>query len=157
MTDRTLYIVLSGVKEDEELLQDVDTEDEKPEPERVEREKFLADFASALHDPIGDLKWVFQALGAKDLKPADAPSSGAWALLTTLQNDELLLKGFYTTVFPKLLPSKAQIDKGEDRVDDGRKLFGLIEQLLREPPDDADLLSHSEKRARELAVSRAGS
>lgn len=148
------------MKRDEELLPigspDVDADGELPPPERVDREKFLVDFAGSLHDPIGDLKWVFQALGAKGLTPADAPSAGAWALLTTLQTDEVLLKGFYTTVFPKLLPSKAQIDKGEDRVDDGRKLFGIIEQLLREPPDDADLLSDTEKRARELAVSRAG-
>lgn len=152
------------MKQDEDPLpigslevDDTEIADEAPPPERVERETFLLNFAAALHDPIGDLKWVFQALGAKDLTPKDAPSAGAWALLTTLQTDEVLLKGFYTTVFPKLLPSKTQIDKGEDRVDDGRKLFGIIEQLLREPPDDADLLSDTEKRARELAVSRAGS
>lgn len=138
--------------EQDDNLQCEEGEIPQPEPERVEREKFLAGFATALHDPIGDLKWVFQALGAKDLTPQDAPSAGAWALLTTLQNDEVMLKGFYTTVFPKLLPSKSQIDKGDDRVDDGRKLFGIIEQLLREPPDDADILSDAEKRARELAV-----
>jgi len=142
--------------ENDEDLQDVVYEDEQVEPERLERELFLEKFTLGLHDPLADLRWVFQALGAKDLTPADAPSAGAWGLLTALQGDEMMLKSFYSTVFPKILPSKSQIDKGEDRVDDGRKLFGIIDQLLREPPDAADILSDSEKRARELAVSAAG-
>ncbi len=145
--------------EDDELLQlddgadDEQTVEEIP-LERLDREKFLRGLGE--HDPIGDLKWVFQALGSKDLKPEDAPSAGAWALLTNLNDDEMMLKDFYRTVFPKLLPSKSQLDKGDDRADDGRKLFGIIERLLREPDDDAPVLSSTEKRARELTVSPTG-
>uniref|UniRef100_A0A6M3LL49 Uncharacterized protein n=1 Tax=viral metagenome TaxID=1070528 RepID=A0A6M3LL49_9ZZZZ len=142
--------------ENDEDIQDMVDDDFEPEPERLEREHFLEKFTTALHDPLGDLRWVFQALGAKNLQPQDAPSAGAWGLLTALQGDELMLKSFYATIYPKLLPSKSQIDKGNDHVDDGRKLFGIIDQLLREPADDADILSDTEKRARQLALQAAG-
>jgi hypothetical protein len=150
-----LIFVNTGPMSDEiEPKTDIDeqqTEEQRRTFERVTREKFLDGLGD--HDAIG-LKWVFQALGSKDLKPEDAPSAGAWALWRQLEEDELMLRDFYRTVFPKLLPSKAQLEKGEDRVDDGRKLFGIIERLLREPDDDAPVLSSAERRARELAVSR---
>jgi len=133
---------------------DIDEGQDKP-CELIPRESFLKSIQND-NDPIGDLKWVFHALGAKDLRPEDAPSPGAWNLLYELQHDSVMLKQFYTTVYPKLLPSRAQMDKGEDRAEDGRKLFGIIEGLLREPADDAPVLSDTERRARELAVSRAG-
>ncbi len=140
-----------AVQHDEETP-DVN-EDALPEFERVQRDKFLAGLGE--HDPKGDIRWVFQALGSDGLKPGDAPSPGAWAYYRQLLADQTMRKDFYRTVAPKLLPSKSQLDKGDDRVDDGRKLFGIIERLLREPDDDAPVLSSTEKRARELAVSPA--
>ena len=127
-------------------------EEALPEFERVQRDKFLAGLGE--HDPIGDIRWVFQALGSEGLKPEDAPSAGAWAYFCQLKEDQMMRKDFYRTVAPRLLPSKSQLDKGDDRVDDGRKLFGIIERLLREPPDDAPVLSSTERRSRELAVSQ---
>ncbi|MCJ7828229.1 MAG: hypothetical protein MUP81_00615, partial [Dehalococcoidia bacterium] len=108
-------------------------------------------------NPIGDIRWVFHALGASGLKPEDAPSSGAWNLYQTLLQDDLALKSFYTQVYPKLLPTRAQMEKN-DRVEDGREQFDRIERLLREPDDDAPVLSDVEKRAvkdgtRQLAIS----
>lgn len=135
-------------------------EDALPEFERVQRDNFLAGLGE--HDPKGDIRWVFQALGSDGLKPEDAPSAGAWAYFCQLKEDQMMRKDFYRTVAPKLLPSKSQLDKGDDRVDDGRKLFGIIERLLREPDDDAPVLSDVEKRAvkngtRQLALSATGS
>ena len=132
-------------------------EAEEIPPERLSREKFLETIGTANDEPLEDLRWVFQALGAKDLKPEDAPSPGAWAMLTTLQNDELMLKNFYATVYPKLLPPKSQMDQDDDHADDGRGQFRIIEGLLREPDDLAPVLSDTEVRARKLAVSRKGS
>lgn len=134
----------------------IEDEPEEIAPERVSRQKFLDTIATANDDPLEDLRWVFQALGAKDLTPEDAPSPGAWALLTDLQGDELARKSFYTTVYPKLLPPKSQMDQDDDHADDGRGQFRIIEGLLREPDDAAPVLSDTEERARKLALSRKG-
>lgn len=108
------------------------------------------------NNPIDDIRWVFHALGAKGLKPEDAPSTGAWSLLQTLQNDDIALKSFYTTVYPKLLPTRAQLEKGENnRAEDGRKQFDLISTILLEPDTVAPVLSRTETSARKLAVSKA--
>ena len=136
----------------------IDDEQEIEIPkEYASRESFL-NSVSTENNPIEDIRWVFHALGAKDLKPQDAPSTGAWSLLQTLRNDEIALKSFYTTVYPKLLPTRAQLEKGENnRAEDGRKQFDLIDQILREPDTVAPILSSTEKRARKLAVSKKDS
>lgn len=143
---------------EDELLVDEDLEDSKEVlPEKVSRDRFLECIDSADNDPLGDLKWVFHALGAEGLEPKDAPSPGAWSLLTSLQSDDLMLKTFYTSVYPRLLPNKSQIPEGDDRVDDERRHFRLIERLLQEPDDTAPVLSSTEKSARELALSGTNS
>jgi len=53
----------------------------------VSREQFLENMALELDDPIGDIKWVYQALGAEGLKPEDAPSPGAWGLYQELKDE----------------------------------------------------------------------
>ena len=138
--------------EDEELdIEDPPKEPEKPEMQLLSRREFLkSDHADS--NPIEDIRWVFHALGAKGLKPEDAPSPGAWNLLGELRADEMLLKAFYSTVYPKILPTKAQMERGDDRAEDGRKVFSLIDDLLREPRADAPVLSRIERRGRQLAA-----
>jgi hypothetical protein len=126
-------------------------EPEPDPPELVSRETFLAGI-DADNNPIADLKWVFHALGAEGLKPEDAPSPGAWLLLYNLKNDPLLLKAFYSTVYPKLLPSRAEMAKGVDRANDDREHLDLVERLLKESRDLAPVLSRAERSARQLAI-----
>ncbi|MBE3088303.1 MAG: hypothetical protein IMZ61_13945 [Planctomycetes bacterium] len=145
---------------DKEFLIDEVEDEPEVEIELLPRDAFFKS-VSAENNPIEDIRWVFHALGAKDLKPEDAPSSGAWYLLQTLKADDLALKSFYITVYPKLLPNKAQMEKN-DRAEDGRKQFDLIERLLREPDVDAPVLSDVEKQAvevgtRQLAISKTDS
>jgi len=140
---------------------EIDEIEDEPEieipKEYASRESFLTS-VSTENNPIEDIRWVFHALGTKDLKPEDAPTSGAWSLLQMLRYDDIALKSFYTTVYPKLLPTRAQLEKGDNnRAEDGRKQFDLIDQILREPDTVAPILSHTEKRARKLAVSKKGS
>jgi hypothetical protein len=90
------------------------------------------------------------------LKPEDAPSPGAWFIYATTKDNDLAKKSFITGPLTKLLPSKAEMEKN-NRAEDGRKQFDLIERLLREPTVDAPVLSGTERRARELAVSTTGS
>jgi hypothetical protein len=140
--------------DDEDFVID---EIEEPEvlTEMLSREQFLA-YNGLEHDIKRDLMWAYQALGAKDLEPEDAPSPGAWFIYATTKDNDLSKKAFITGPLTKLLPSKRQQEK-DDRAEDGRKQFDLIEKLLREPANDAPVLSALEKRAlkdgaRQLAI-----
>ena len=148
MVDATYYILWFMVDDEGNFIED------EPEviTEMLSREQFLA-YAGMDHDIKADLMWAYQALGANDLKPEDAPSPGAWFIYATTKDNDLSKKAFISGPVTKLLPSKAQMEKN-DRAEDGRKIFSLIEGLLAEPLDDAPVLSRSERAARELAVSR---
>ena len=146
--------------EEENLVETPLTEPDIEPTELMTREQFLR-YNQLEHDIKADLRWAFQALGAKDLKPEDAPSPGAWFIYAATKDIDLARKSFITGPLTKLLPTKAQQEKS-DRATDGRKSFDLIERLLREPDVDAPVLSDVEKRAveigtRELEVSAAGS
>ena len=152
-----------GDTESEMDIEEFDEDENAPEIELLDRKEFLEKF-DADSNPIDDIKWVFQALGAKDLIPSDAPSTGAWFLLQSLKKDDLLLKSFYTTVCTRLVPTKAQMDREDARSNDKRERLELIERLLLEPFDDAPVLSAIEEQAvriqnrpRELEVSQKAS
>lgn len=146
--------------EDEENLAVTPPDEQEIEPtELLTREQFH-EYNLLEHDIKADLRWAYMALGAKDLKPEDAPSPGAWFIYATTKDNDLAKKSFITGPLTKLLPTKAQMEK-DDRAEDGRKQYDLIERLLREPDDDAPVLSDVEKRAvkigtRELEVSPTG-
>ena len=153
-------IVLKNINMDDEEfdIEDVPEIEELPPMDLLSRKHFLeSDIDKS--NPKEDFLWVYQALGAEGLKKGDAPSPGAWSLLQSLMRDDLAKKSFFTTVLPKLLPGKSEMEKN-DRAEDGRKCFDLIERLLREPDDNAAILSDVEKRAvkdgtRQLELSQA--
>ena len=147
--------------DDEEKLIGEDELDLEIEPtELMTREQFL-EYDQLEHDVKKDLLWAYRALGAKDLKPEDAPSPGAWFIYATTKDSDLAKKSFITGPLTKLLPSTSEMEKN-DRAEDERKIFNLIERLLREPDAYAAVLSDVEKRAvkdgtRKLALSPTGS
>ncbi len=146
--------------EEKNLIVESETEPEIEPTELMTREQFLQ-YDRLEHDVKADMIWAYWALGAKDLKPEDAPSPGAWFIYATTNDNDLAKKSFITGPVTKLLPTKAQMEK-DDRAEDGRKIFNLIERLLREPDVDAAVLSDVEKRAvkdgtRQLALSSTSS
>jgi len=139
-----------------DIIEDEETEAEIPF-DAICRQKFLTqEEGDDSFDPVRDIKWVFMALGVSGLKQSDAPSTGAWRLLHEVDSDPAFLKSFYNGPLGKLLTEHVKKEKDSDRVDDEREEFRLIDRLLREPDDLAPILSDLEKRARKLALSRAG-
>jgi hypothetical protein len=136
-------------------IEDGQNEPEIEATELMSREQYLK-YEGLEHDIKKDLMWAYNALGSNDLKPSDAPSPGAWFIYAATKDNDLARKSFITGPLTKLLPSKAQMEK-DDRAEDGRKCFDLIERLLREPALDAPVLSGTENRARELALAQTGS
>lgn len=131
--------------EEENIIDEDENELEADPTELMTREQFL-EYGKLEHDIKADLLWAYWALGAKDIKPEDAPSPGAWFIYAKTKDNDLAQKSFINQTIPKLLPTKAQMEK-DDRAEDGRKQFDLIERLLREPDEDAAVLSDVEKRA----------
>ena len=138
---------------EEVKLEDIPDPVEPEPPPRLTREQFLNSIPGKDYDHLADARWVYHALSAEDLEPSDAPSPGAWSMLTALQGDDLMLKQFYSTTVPKLFPSKTQQEDNAN-VDDGRRHFQLIERLLSEPDDAASILTDVEERERKLRVSK---
>ena len=77
------------------------------------------------------VNWVFDNIDVADVKPEDAPSSGAWSFLQRVRTYPDLLKEFYRSVWARMLPSRSEIEAREKFEDDGREQLHLIEQIQR--------------------------
>jgi len=93
----------------------------------VAREIFEGKPTSRLRE---DILWVYNTLCISDVKPEDAPSSGAWALLVTTRQLQTTRAAFYKDLVSKLLPSKQLLDAEDRVIDESRNLRETIERLL---------------------------
>lgn len=120
----------------------------------VDRARFKDSDASAREV----VEWVFNNVAVEGIQPEDAPSPGAWGLLLRVRNDTTLQKEFYRSVWPKLLPSQAEIDKHANKFeDDGREHFQLIERVKEragEESSDAVLRPGAQKAREEPGVAQ---
>ncbi|MFA7279125.1 MAG: hypothetical protein WC100_03425 [Sterolibacterium sp.] len=75
------------------------------------------------------IRWVFDFMDAPDeVLKETAPSRGALSYLLRIRKSLTLQEDFYKVIWPKLLPTKAQMEQGEKFSDDGRVL-GLIDSV----------------------------
>lgn len=82
------------------------------------------------------VEWVAKHLQVAELGPEDAPSGEAWSLLAWARSDAEAMRDFWKSVYPKILPSKAQIEADDaTRGDDGRDLYDLISRVEKEQDD----------------------
>ena len=82
-----------------------------------------------------NLIWIYNNLAVKNISPFNAPSPGAYAQLKFIQRSEQNMMDFLTKVFPKLIPSKSQLDEGDSNNDDDRTTFELLARLQGESTD----------------------
>lgn len=95
----------------------------------------FGDKADADMDPVGDLTWIYNNIPILDVKPEDAPSPGAFAHLKFVQASDDNKVDFFTKVYPRIIPSKSQIESMDRFRDDGREHFELLDKLLAESKD----------------------
>lgn len=81
---------------------------------------------------LDNVMWALDHLALQGVRPEDAPSCGAWALLVNIRDDSTLRNKFLTEVIGRLLPSKQQIETANNLQDDGRRQLTFIENLLAE-------------------------
>lgn len=77
------------------------------------------------------VQWVFDSIDIKDVRPEDAPSSGAWSFLQRVRTYPDLLKEFYRSIWAKMLPTRSEIEARERFEDDGREQIHLIDQIIK--------------------------
>ena len=77
------------------------------------------------------IPWVASHICIKDVNASDATSADAWAMLVWAQRNETNQSEFRRNIYPKLLPSRAQLKATERLRDNGRDLSNLEDELLR--------------------------
>lgn len=67
------------------------------------------------------VEWVFENMSVVDVKAEEAPSSGAWGYLQMCRRDPSVRSDFYKSVWPKLLPTRGQLDEMFERLGGGER------------------------------------
>lgn len=77
-----------------------------------------------------DMLWVYNNLeGQPDMD--SCPSRGAWSFYKHVQNSNQLKAKFLETYLPKILPSKAELERMTRKQDDGSELVELGEFVAK--------------------------
>lgn len=77
------------------------------------------------------IQFVFDHIDVGDVTPEMAPSPGAWSLLMRVRGSEFLAQEFYKSIYPRLIPSRGQLELAEAKNDDGREIGDLIGRVER--------------------------
>ena len=86
------------------------------------------DFTDSSCSENDKIRWIFENMQMEGVMPADAPSSGTWALLQELRGNAQQRSDFYKTTYTKLL-TKEDAEKGGKLQDDGKEVIDLLERL----------------------------
>ena len=84
--------------------------------------------------PLEYMDWVANHIKIR-VKPSDAPCPAAYSLLMWVKEDSGNLKDFWTSMFPRTLPAKSQIENQSKFNDDNRTTFDLLSRLQGEGKD----------------------
>jgi len=96
----------------------------------------LTDFGDSKNvSPLEYMDWVANNISIKNVKPSDAPCPAAYSLLKWVKEDTANLKDFWTSMFPRTLPAKSQIENQSKFNDDNRTTFDLLSRLQGEGKD----------------------
>jgi hypothetical protein len=99
-------------------------------PENVDRKLFYKPQAS----PREAVEWVAANIAVSDVQPGDCPGPEAWGLLCWARKNEGNLNTFWTSHYPKLMPSKSENENAgrrRDNVDAIKELIGAVEDAGR--------------------------
>ena len=82
--------------------------------------------------PAEDLKWVAECMYDGEVTEKEAPSAVAWGLLMTCRKNPAAFQDFWLSIYPKMLPTKAQFEAEEKmRGDDGKSIIELCDRFKK--------------------------
>jgi len=94
---------------------------------RVSKKMFLGKTCSTQQSVI----WVAKHIAVDDAVAEEAPSSEAWGMLIWAQRTGHNEREFWTSIYPKLLPTRTQLDAEARFTDDGRAIISIIDRVRR--------------------------
>ncbi len=77
------------------------------------------------------VNWVAKHIAVNDACAIDAPSAEAWGMLRWAQSSNHNEREFWTSIYPKLLPTRTQIDAEARFSDDGRTIITIIDRVRK--------------------------
>jgi hypothetical protein len=115
-----------------ELL-DIDSYDERPDMSR-------------------DILWVYENLVREGVKPEDAPSLGAWALLKWARENR---NRFFEQVLPKARATEREAEEDKDRLEDQAQIADIYKMIDKAKMDwQQEAVADMDKAVREKVMSR---
>jgi hypothetical protein len=91
-----------------------------------------ADFNGRVSSEVESVRWVAANMKVVDPSPKDCPSAAAWGLLSQCRDSMVSESEFWKLTFPKLLPSRAQMEALElDKLPDVGRADEVIKELLQ--------------------------
>lgn len=76
-----------------------------------------------------NVMWVAESIALDKPDPKDAPSSQAWGMLMWVRRSPQNESEFWRQIYPKLLPSRTQVDNEDAKIDDGGAVLSMIEDV----------------------------
>jgi len=80
---------------------------------------------------VKEVEWVKNNLVVEDVKPEDAPSPGAWAMLVSYRRSPGTARLFFEKIMAGMLPRRQEIEAQERFRDDGRKLDDMADGVKK--------------------------
>lgn len=83
------------------------------------------------------VRWVARNMEVADVAPENAPDPTAWGLLLHCRSSPAAKADFWRITYPKMLPSRAQLERErEDEEPDGQEIIKIM-QRVRESAEKA--------------------
>lgn len=76
------------------------------------------------------VRWVADNMMVENPKPEDCPSAAAWGMLGQCRSSMISQSDFWKQTYPKLLPSKTEMEKARDGASNESKAMEVIDKLL---------------------------
>ncbi len=80
---------------------------------------------------LKEVEWVKNNLVVADVKPEDAPSPGAWAMLVSYRASPGTARFFFEKIVSATMPRRQEIEAQERFKDDGRKLDDMADGVKK--------------------------
>lgn len=99
-------------------------------------------------DPLKDIAWCAEHMGFK-AEASEAPSRQAWAMFKYYSQSPDTQAEFWSKIYPRIAPTKSEVEKHGRLIDDGRPILDTIEQIMAlENPEDPYAVGDGSKVAR---------
>ena len=103
-----------------------------------------------------DVEWVYHHIGVSYVSRETAPSAVAWALLEYVNDSTVNQSFFYSQYHAKLLPSRQDLERDQQRNRASRDVERLLDQLIAESEGSPVLPSRPEDDGGEPAMAEGG-